>query len=164
MYKKIVLMFRGCLCFFTLAACWPKIVDDADVVTVDYVLSFENGENVAEWTEIFLIWEQKDNWKEAIVLWAKQDDEFVWKINWSELYQYNSSLVQDYPNIIIKEVMGIENPTIGVEVFVNSYWTWVITNIDKDTEWYDVYVVDFNDPKTYSELSYFIKVIDIEKN
>ena len=59
--------------------------------------------------------------------------------------------------------MWIENPTVWTEVEVSSIWNWVITSIDKDDDWYDEYVVDFNDPKTYSELSYLIKVANIEK-
>jgi hypothetical protein len=78
--------------------------------------------------------------------------------------EYNPSLAQSYPNIILTEVMWVEKPTIWTEVDVNSVWHGVITDIEKDSDWYDVYVVEFNDPKTYSELSYSIKVTNIEKN
>ena len=82
------------------------------------------------------------------------------------MYQsdYNPNLVQSYPNIILSEVMWVENPTVWTEVDVNSIWHWVVTKIEKDSDWYDVFVVEFNDPKTYSELSYSIKVTNIEKN
>ena len=89
-----------------------------------------------------------------------------WKIDWKDLYgsEYDSNKVQSFPNIILSEVMWVENPTIWTEVDVNSIWHGVITKVEKDSDGYDVYVVDFNDPKTYSELSYIIRVVDIEKN
>jgi hypothetical protein len=100
------------------------------------------------------------------VRWAKQDAEFNWKINWKDLYksEYNSNLVQSYPNIILTEVMRVLDPKVWTEVDVNSIWHGVIIDIEKDSDWYNSYVVEFNDPKTYSELSYSIKVTNIEKN
>ena len=71
--------------------------------------------------------------------------------------------MQSYPNIILTEALWISDPEIWTEVYVNSFWTWVIKSIEESGEWYDVYVVEFNDPKTYSELSYSIKVSSVEK-
>ena len=59
--------------------------------------------------------------------------------------------------------MWISNPEIWTEIEVDNIWNWVITNIEKDSDWYDSFVVDFNDPKTYSELSYYIKITNITK-
>ena len=122
---------------------------------------------IEQWSKDFTVWNAGDLlWIENIVRWAKQDAEFNWKINWKDLYKsdYNSNLVQSYPNIILTEVMWIENPKVWTEIDVNSVWHGVITKIEKDSDWYDSYVVEFNDPKTYSELSYSIKVVNIEKN
>ena len=49
------------------------------------------------------------------------------------------------------------------KVHVESFWDWVITSQGQDEEGYTYYVVDFNNPKTYSELSYSIVVKNIEK-
>jgi len=150
-----------------LAACWPKIIDDADLVSIDYKYTFSDGTVVEQWNKEFTVWKAWDlAWIEDIVKWSKKGSEFNWKIEWNKLYksEYDTNKVQSYPDLILREVMWIENPNIWTEVDVKSIWKWIITNIEKDSEWYDVYVVEFNDPKTYSELSYSIKVTDIEKN
>ena len=66
--------------------------------------------------------------------------------------------------MIITEVLWISDPEVWSEVYVESIWNGVITAITTDEDWYFSYTVDFNDPKTYSELSYNIKVTDLEKN
>ena len=167
MYKKRALVLGGYLCLLALAACGPKVIDDSDLVSIDYKYTFSDGTVVDQWTKEFTVWNAGDlAWIENIVRWAKEDAEFKWTVNWKEVYEseYSQNLVQSYPNIIFTEVMWIENPTIGTEIEVDSVWNWVIVGMDKDDEWYDVYVVDFNDPKTYSDLSYYIKVTSIEKN
>ena len=167
MYKKRALVLGGYLSLLALAACGPKAIDDSDLVSIDYKYTLGDWTVVEQWSEEFTVWEAGDlDWIEDIVRWAKVDDEFSWKINWGDLYQsdYNPNLVQSYPNIILSEVMWVENPTVWTEVDVNSIWHWVVTKIEKDSDWYDVFVVEFNDPKTYSELSYSIKVTNIEKN
>ena len=166
MHKKRALVLWAYLSLLALAACGPKVIDDSDVVYIDYKYSFSDWTVIEEWTGDFTVWNAgKFVWIEEIVRGAKQNDEFKWKISWKDLYksEYNSSLVQSYPNIILTEVMWIENPEVWTEVEVNSIWHGIITSIEKDSEWYDAYIVNFNDPKTYSELSYFIKVINIEK-
>ncbi len=150
-----------------LAACGPKVIDDSDLVSIDYEYKFSDWTVVEQGSEEFTIWEAWDlAWIEDIIRWAKVDDEFNWEVDWKDLYgsEYDSNLVQSYPNIILSEVMWVENPTIWTEVTVNSIWHGVVTSIEKDSDWYDVYVVEFNDPKTYSKLSYSIKVTNIEKN
>ncbi len=167
MYKKRALVLGGYLSLLALAACGPKVIDDSDLVSIDYKYTFSDWTVIEQWSEDFTVWAAEDlAWIENIVRWAKIDDEFSWKISWKVLYksEYNPSLAQSYPNIILTEVMWVENPTIWTEVDVNSVWHGVITDIEKDSDWYDVYVVEFNDPKTYSELSYSIKVTNIEKN
>ena len=167
MYKKRALVLGWYLSLLALAACGPKVIDDADLVSIDYKYTFSDGTVIEQWSEEFTVWEAGDlAWIENIIRGAKAGAEFTWKINWKELYEpeYNPNLVQSYPNIILTEVMWVENPTIWTEVDVNSIWHGVVTNIEKDSDWYDVYVVEFNDPKTYSELSYSIKVTNIEKN
>lgn len=165
MYKKRALVLGGYLSLLALAACGPKVIDDSDLVSIDYKYTFSDWTVVEQWSKDFTVGSAWDlAWIEDLVRWAKVDDEFTWNINWEDLYEYNPNLVQSYPNIILTEVMWVENPTIWAEVDVNSMWHWVVTNIEKDSDWYDVYVVEFNDPKTYSELSYSIKVTNIEKN
>ena len=99
-------------------------------------------------------------------MWAKKDDEFQWKIDWSKLYkdEHDDNKVQTYANIIITEVLWVSDPKEWSEVYVDSIWNGVITDIITDEDWYLSYTVDFNDPKTYSELSYNIKVTNLEKN
>ena len=166
MHKKRALVLWGYLCLLALAACGPKVVDDADVISVDYVLSFQDGTIIDEWSQDFVMWNNEYEWLQSAVLWAKVDDEFSWNIDGAEIYGYlyDADMVQTYPNLIMQEVLSVENPEIWSEVFVNSFGTWVIVDTSKDEEWYDEYAVDFNDPKTYSELSYYVKVTNIEKN
>ena len=167
MYKKRALVLGGYLSLLALAACGPKVIDDSDLVSVDYIYTFNDWSVVEQWSKDFTVWDAGDlAWIENIVRWAKQDAEFQWKINWKEIYEseYNPNLVQSYSNIILTEVMWVENPAVWTEVEVNSVWHGVIIGIEKDSDWYDSYVVEFNDPKTYSELSYSIKVTNIEKN
>jgi FKBP-type peptidyl-prolyl cis-trans isomerase 2 len=150
-----------------LAACGPKVIDDADIVSIDYKYMFSDWTVIEQWTKDFTVWSDEDSaWIENILRWAKVDDEFSGKINWKEIYgdEYNSDLSQSYPNIILTEVMWVSDPGIWTEVDVNNIWHGVVTDIRKDSDWYDVFVVEFNEPKTYSELSYLIKVLNIEKN
>ena len=166
MHKKRALVLWACLSLLTLAACGPKVVDDADVVYIDYTYSL-NWVVVEEWSDQFVVWENsKYQWLESILVWAKKDDEFNGTINWADLYgyAYDDSMVQSYPNLIMTEVLGINEPNIWDSVSVSSFGDWVIISDGKDEEWYTYYVVDFNDPKTYSDLSYFVKITDIEKN
>jgi len=167
MYKKRALVLGGYLSLLALAACGPKVIDDADIVSIDYKYMFSDWTVIEQWTKDFTVWSGEDSaWIENIVRWAKVDDEFSGKINWKEIYgdEYNSDLSQSYPNIILTEVMWVSEPGIWTEVDVNNIWHGVVTDIRKDSDWYDVFVVEFNEPKTYSELSYLIKVINIEKN
>lgn len=167
MYKKRALVLGGYLSLLALAACGPKVIDDADIVSIDYKYMFSDWTVIEQWTKDFTVWSDEDSaWIENIVRWAKVDDEFSGKINWKEIYgdEYNSDLSQSYPNIILTEVMWVSDPGIWTEVDVNNIWHGVVTDIRKDSDWYDVFVVEFNEPKTYSELSYLIKVINIEKN
>ena len=165
MYKKRALVLWGYLSLLALAACGPKVIDDSDLVSVDYKYMFNDWTVVDQWNKEFIVWNAGDlAWMEDIVRWSKENAEFKWMISWKEVYEYNQNLVQKYPNIILTEVMWIENPAIWTEVDINSMWKGTIISIEKNDEWYDEYVVDFNDPKTYSELSYYIKVTNIEKN
>ena len=167
MYKKRALVLGGYLSLLALAACGPKVIDDADIVSIDYKYMFSDWTVIEQWTKDFTVWSGEDSaWIENIVRWAKVDDEFSGKINWKEIYgdEYNSDLSQSYPNIILTEVMWVSEPGIWTEVDINNIWHGVVTDIRKDSDWYDVFVVEFNEPKTYSELSYLIKVINIEKN
>ena len=167
MYKKRALVLGGYLSLLALAACGPKVIDDADIVSIDYKYTFSDWTVIEQWTKDFTVWSDEDSaWIENIVRWAKVDDEFSGKINWKEIYgdEYNSDLSQSYPNIILTEVMWVSEPGIWTEVDVNNIWHGVVTDIRKDSDWYDVFVVEFNEPKTYLELSYLIKVINIEKN
>lgn len=166
MHNKKALVLCGYLWLLALAACWPKVVDDADIVTVDYKVSFADGNVIDQKTQTITIWNSDEKWLESIVMWSKIDEEFEWKINGKEIFWslYNENLTQSYPNVILKEVLWVSNPNIWSEVFVESFGTWIIVSLDSDTEWYTVYSIDFNDPKTYSELLYSVKVTNIEKN
>ena len=167
MYKKRALVLGGYLSLLALAACGPKVIDDADLVSIDYQYTFADWSVVEQWTKNIKMWSVGEwDWIENILRWAKQDDEFIWKIDGSDLYadEYDSSKLQKYPNIILTEVMWVEDPTIWTEIHINSLWTWIVYAIEKGEDGYDEYVVEFNDPKTYSELSYSIKVTNIEKN
>lgn len=166
MYKKRALVLWGYLSLLVLAACWPKVIDDSDLVSIDYKYMFSDWTVVEQWTNDFTVWNAWDLARvENIVRWAKQGAEFTWTINWKEVYQseYDYSKVQSFPNIIVTEVMWVEDPTVWTEVEVSSIWTWVITSINESDDWYDEYLVDFNDPKMYTELYYLIRVKDIEK-
>ena len=165
MHKKRTLVLGWYLSLLALAACGPKVIDDADVVSIDYVYSFEDWTVIEQWSKNITIWDAWDlKWVEDMIRWAKVESEFNGNINWSDLYEHNDNLVQAYANIILTEVMWVKNPQIWTEVDVNSIWHWVITRIEKDKDWYNEYVVDFNDPKTYSVLLYSVKVTNIEKN
>lgn len=166
MYKKRALALWCYLSLLALVACWPKVVDDSDLVSIDYKYVFSDWTVVEEGTKEITIWAAWDSeWIESIIRGAKQDDEFTWMIDWKDIYgsEYDSDKIQSYPNIIMTEVMWIKNPKVWTEVEVSSIWNWIITSVGKDDDWYDEYVVDFNDPKTYLELSYLIKVVKIEK-
>ena len=135
MYKKRALVLGGYLSLLALAACGPKVIDDSDLVSIDYKYTFSDWTLVEQWSEEFTVWEAGNlAWIEDVVRWAKVDDEFNWKINGKDLYQseYNPNLVQSYPNIILTEVMWVDNPTIWTEVDVNSIWHWIVTSIEKD--------------------------------
>ena len=166
MYKKRALVLGGYLSLLALAACGPKVIDDSDLVSIDYKYTFSDWSVVEQWNKDFVVWDAGDlAWIEDIVRWAEVDAEFKWKINWKELYgaEYDSNDWQSYPLVVMKNAMQIDEPEIWMEVNVGSFWTWVIVRMEKDSDWADTCVVEFNNPKTYSDLSYTIKVTNIEK-
>jgi len=166
MYKKRALVLWCYLSLLALAACGPKVIDDSDLVSIDYEYRFSDWTVVEQWTKEIAIWSAWDlAWIEDIVRWAKEDDEFTGTIDWKEVYgsEYDLDKIQSYPAVVVKEAMQISEPEVWANVDINSMWHGVITSIRKSSDWYDEYVVDFNDPKTYSELSYLIKVFKIEK-
>ena len=166
MHKKSALVLWAYLSLLALAACGPKVIDDSDLVSIDYGFAFSDWSVVEEWSDQFVVWDNSNyQWLESIVRWAKQNDEFQGTVNWREVFgaEYNESMVQSYSNLIITEVLWIANPKIWDNVHVESFWDWVITSQGQDEEWYGYYVVDFNNPKTYSDLSYSIRITGIEK-
>ena len=166
MYKKRALVLWAYLWLIALAACGPKVIDDADVVSVEYVYSFMDSSVAERWVQHLAIGaNNKLNWMENVIMWARQDDVFTGQINWKDLYpsEYDAELVQTYPNIIMTEVLWISGPVIWTEVFVETFGSGVVVDQIEDNEWYTSYLVDFNDPKTYSDLNYTLKIIDIEK-
>jgi hypothetical protein len=42
MYKKRALVLGGYLSLLALAACGPKVIDDSDVVSIDYKYTFSD--------------------------------------------------------------------------------------------------------------------------
>ena len=162
-HKKIILL--GMLLWLsTLTACGPKVIDESDLVSIDYKYTFSDWTVIEEWSKDITIWNAND-WIESTIMWAKLDDEFSWTVNWKDHYkwEYNPNKIQSFANIILTEVMWISDPEIWTEVEVNSIWKWIITKIEKDSDGYDSYIVEFNEPKTYSDLSYYIKITNIEK-
>ena len=173
MHKKRALVLWAYLSLLALAACGPKVIDDSDLVSIDYKYSLVDWTVLEEWSDQFIVWDESDyQWLESIVRWAKQDNEFEGRVNWWEIYgyAYDESLVQSYSNLIMTEVFWVFNPKIWDKVHVESFrdwgeisWDWFITSQGQDEEWYAYYVVDFNNPKTYSDLSYSVKITGIEK-
>jgi hypothetical protein len=166
MHKKRALVLWAYLCLLTLAACGPKVVDDSDVVYIDYTYSLD-WVVIEEWSDQFIAWNSsKYEWLDSTVRWAKQDEQFEWKVNWRVIYgyTYDENMVQEVPNLIVTEVIWISDPKIWDSMNVSSFGDWVIISEGKDDEWYTYWVVDFNDPKTYSDLSYSVKITGIEKN
>lgn len=165
MHKKRALVLWAYLCLLTLAACGPKVVGDSDLVSFDYKYTLDDWTVVEEWSASLIVWENsKYQWLESTIRWAKQGDEFNGTIAWWNLYAYDESKIQSYPNLIMTEVYSMSDPKIWDSVHSNSFGDWVIISDGKDDEWYTYWVVDFNDPKTYSDLSYSVKITDIEKN
>lgn len=155
------------LSLLALVACGPKVIDDADEVSVDYVYKFADWTVVDQWSEKFVVWNNAEfHWLESVVRWAKLDDKFEGVINWRELYasEYDGNMVQSYPNLVMREVFWIENPRVWDVVSIEPYGEWVILDETTDENWYMMYFVDFNDPKTFSDLSYLITITNIEKN
>ena len=111
-HKKILLLWIS-LWLIILTACWHKGIDEADLVSLEYIYSFSDWTIVEEWSKELTIW---DAWNftriEPIILWSKQDDELKWTINGKEIYksEYNPNKVLAYPNIILTEVMWISDP------------------------------------------------------
>lgn len=167
MNKKKVLVILFYFCLLGLVACGPKTIDDADLVSVQYYYSVADWSVVGEWVEKIEIWgESEFSWMESFILWARKGDIFTWTLNGVDLYwgDYDKSLVQNYSSLVMKEVYWVSNPEVWMKVFVDEMWEWVIIAESKDDEWYSVYAVDFNNPKTYSELLYYVKILNVEKN
>jgi len=164
-HKKIILAWMF-LCLLVLTSCGSKKIDNSDLVSLDYTISLSDWTLVEQWSKDITMGNVGGiEWMESMIEWAKVDDELTWIINWKEIYksEYNPNNIQPFANIILTEVMNISDPKVWTKVETNSMWEWVITRIEKDSEWYDSYIVDFNDPKTYSDLSYYIKITNVEK-
>lgn len=166
MWKKRVLVLGAYLWLLALVACGPKIVDDSDIVSLQYTYSLGNGTVVEEWVKDLEIWKDSSTiWIDSIVLWARKNDEFEWRIDWKKLFgsSYNPDNVQYYPRIVIKEILWVSEPQIWMSMTLDWFGEWIVIWETTDDEWYPVFIVDFNDPKTYSELSYYFKVLSVKK-
>lgn len=166
MNKKVWVL--GCyLWLLTLAACGPRVIDESDHVSLSYTLTYNNTE-VAHWETIKTIWENSeiDKWMDGILIWAKAGDIKEWTISGFEAFpwEYNEKLKQVFPNIIVTEVLWLSEPKISDEISTSSLWTWRIVDKIKDEEWYNVFVVDFNNPMYYDEnITYHIEINNVEK-
>ena len=166
MYKKKAFVLWVYLSLLALVACGPKVIDDSDVVSMDYVYKFADGTIVDQWNAEFIVWDNSEFQRlESVIRWAKLWDEFNWTINWKVLYssEYDNNMVQSYPNLVMREVLWIIDPKVWDTVSIEPYGEWVILSETEDEDWYMMYFVDFNDPKTFSDLLYFASITNIEK-
>lgn len=166
MHKKRALVLWIYLSLLALAACGPKVIDDSDIVSIDYKYSFSDWTLIGQWNADFVMWEDSEFQRlESVIRGAKENEEFNGIISWKDLYgdDYDSDKVQSFSEVVLAEVIGVDEPKVWTKVTVSSIWEWVITEIKKDADWYDSYVVNFNNPRTYSDLSYYVKITGIEK-
>ena len=75
MYKRALVLWSY-LSLLALAACGPKVIDDADIVSVDYKYTFADWTVIEQWSKDFTVWSAGD------LAWT----EFNWEINWKKLY------------------------------------------------------------------------------
>lgn len=166
MNKKVRVLWCY-LWLLSLAACGPRIIDDADRVSLSYSLSYNNTE-VKSWEIEKTIWDKSEfEWMDDILRWLKNGDIKDGTINWFDAFpwEYNENLKQEFPNIIITEVLWLSDPKENDEVSTSSLWTWVIVDKIKDEKGYDVFVVDFNNPMYYDEnIVYHIEINNVEKD
>lgn len=166
MYKKKAFVLWVYLSLLALVACGPKVIDDSDIVSIDYVYKFGNWTIIDQWSSEFVVWNNDEyQWLQSVVRWAKLGEEFSWVVNWKILYssEYDSDKVQSYPNLVMREVLWINDPKIWDVVSVEPYGEWIVLSESEDNDWYMMYLVDFNDPKTFSDLLYSVSITNIEK-
>jgi len=164
--KERILVMWCYLWLLALTACGaPVVIDDGDAVTVDCKYSFIDGTSSSASSMQVIAENEWDSWMYDVIMWAKVWDVLTWTINSMEQFpeKYDPSKTQIFPNIIMTEVLGIQNPEIWNEVYVEGFGTGFILEQNVNEEWYNEFLVDFNDPKYYSDVEYEIQIKDIEK-
>lgn len=154
------------LCLISLAACWwSKEISNADVVSLNCKYTFIDG-TTSNIDETVIIGEDtENNWISELIIGSISWSIFTWTVSADVLFpwRYDANNTQNIPNIIMTEVIWLQNPKIGDQLFVDGFWDWYVTNEIIDENWYTSYVVDFNDPKLYSDAEYEIQVMSVEK-
>lgn len=164
---KIKMWLLSCLLWLLcLAGCGKSVViENGDKVNVDYTYVF------VDWTTNFgnldlVVWDNWLNaWMDDFLLGFQVDSEFSWFTEWKNIlvWEYDANNVQKYASIIMTEVLWVDSPSVWKSVYVDEMWDWIITWVEEDTDGYMVYVVDFNNPNSYSDVEYQVTVKSIEK-
>jgi FKBP-type peptidyl-prolyl cis-trans isomerase 2 len=164
--QKKILVLAFYLCLLLLVGCGaPRIIDDADVVEIDYVFSFEDGTAFTGGTTTLTIGKGDTALStslEQIVVGKQVEDVLQGTLAASQTFAdtYNAALQQKYAASYLS-AMEIE-PLIGALVFFPNLGTGVVIAIDSE-EGVLQYSIDFNPRETYQPLQYEITVVKVEK-
>ena len=164
MNKKILVLWTY-LCLLLLVGCGaPKLIDESDEVTVDYVFSFDDGMVYDSGTSTLIVWGEENLFKYmheqfmgaefgATITGTLSPEQTYWK-------NYDSALQQRLAEIYLT-AMNI-TPSFGWSVFFPNLGTGIIINIDIE-EGVNYYTIDFNPIETYLPLHYQVIITDVVK-
>lgn len=165
--NKKILVLSAYVVLLTLVWCGaPRLIDENDIVTFDYTLSFADGTPRYAGTETITIGQTTDPLYLALStpLVGKQvADELTGILlpTESQLATYDYNALQKYTSVYLPSSENL--PVVGDELFFWNIGTGRVTSIG-DEEGITYYTVDFNARESYEPLSYTLTVVSVEKN
>ena len=164
MNKKILVLWAY-VGLLTLVWCGaPRIIDDADELTVEYAFFFESGEVHESGTTMLVVGQEEWLFQHFAdqFIGASYDASFEGILTPELTYgsEYNPALQQRLAEIYFT-AMGA-TPAVGSSVFFPNLGEWLILATDVEEE-VNYYTIDFNPMETYLPLNYQVQITNVVK-
>jgi FKBP-type peptidyl-prolyl cis-trans isomerase 2 len=164
MYKKIFVL-SAYIALLLLVGCGvPRTIDDADEVKLSYILRLPDGVVVDSGTTTIIIGQQGEGLKafQDIVIGAQVDEVLTGTITPEEGYGYlyDFSLQQNLAEVYLPSSDTAYE--VGDQISLPNVGEGIITDMGLKNGVFK-YMIDFNPPETYTDISYELRVLEFLK-
>jgi FKBP-type peptidyl-prolyl cis-trans isomerase 2 len=165
MNKKILVLASYVFLLLLVGCGAPRLIDEKDIVTFEYTLSFTDGTPRYAGTETITIGQTTDPLYLALstpLPGHQVNDELTGLLlpTESNLGTYDHNAIQKLTSIYLPTTETL--PIIGDELFFNNIGTGRVTTTDQE-EGITYYTIDFNPRESYEPLLYTLKIVNVEK-